>query len=69
MEIINVYPKELHIKLELSESELNNVLDFLNNCEAKLDLKDERQRIAHDFVTKEFFPALDKLSEDIKRMR
>ena len=69
MEVINVYPKELHIKLELSESELNCILDFLNNCEAKLDLKDEAQKNAHDFVTKEFFPSLDRLSEDIKRMR
>ncbi|MDY6957908.1 MAG: hypothetical protein SVK08_01990 [Halobacteriota archaeon] len=69
MEIINIYPKELHIKLELSESELNCLLDFLNNCEAKLDLKDEEQRKAHDFVVKEFFPGLDKLSEEIKRMR
>lgn len=69
MEVINVYPKEMHIKLELSESELNHILDFLNNSEAKLDLSDLEQRKAHDFVTKDFFPQLDRLSEDLKRMR
>ena len=69
MEIISVYPKELHTKLEFSESDLNYLLDFLNNCEAKLNLKDEYQGKCNAFVTKELFPKLQTLSEEMKRMR
>ena len=69
MEIINVYPKELHVKIEMSESELNYLLDFLNHCEARLDLNDDYQSKCNSFVTKDLFPQLHKLSEDMKNMR
>ena len=69
MEVINIYPKELHIKIELSESELNYLLDFLDRSEVSLDLNDEYQAKCHNFVTKEFFPKMETISEEMKRMK
>ena len=69
MEIINIYPKELHLKIELTESELNFLLDYLDRSVANLDLTDEYQKKCNEFVTKDFFPKMEVVSNEMKRMR
>ena len=69
MEIINIYPKELHIKIELTESELNFLLDYLDRSVANLDLTDEYQKKCNEFVTKDFFPKMEVVSNEMKRMK
>lgn len=69
MEIMGVYPKELHVKIELSETDLNYLLDYLNSCTAELNLSTEEGKKCDEFVTKEFFPSLNALCEEMKRMR
>ena len=67
MEILEVYPKDLHVRLELSMTEIQKILDFLDNCEFHGDLKNEALVLAKDYVIGDFFPKLDKLTEDIVR--
>jgi len=67
MEILEVYPKDLHVRLELSMTQIQKVLDFLDNCEFTGDLKNEELVQAKDYVIGEFFPKLDKLTEDVVR--
>lgn len=69
MEIINIYPKELHLKIELTESELNFLLDYLDRSVANLDLTDEYQVECNNFVTKDFFPKMEVVSNEMKRMK
>lgn len=69
MEVINIYPKELHIKIEFTETELNYLLDYLDRSVADLDLNDDYQAKCSDFVTKDFFPKMEVVSEEMKRMK
>jgi hypothetical protein len=66
MDIIRVYPKELYIRLELSESELEKILDFLNACTIDLTKAENPLIEAEKYVTKEFFPSLEALSQQIR---
>ena len=69
MEILKVYPKNVYTTLELSAEELEFILEYLDNCVAHLNLKEEFQRKCNDFITGEFFTKLQALSNDIKQMR
>lgn len=69
MEVLEVYPKDWYVKLELGFKELLQLLDFLDKCEFQGDLKDEKMVLANDFVTKKFFPELDKLADQIMTRR
>lgn len=67
MEILDVYPKDWHVRLEFSLEQIIYILDFLNKCEFKGDMKAVQNIKAKDYVIGEFFPKLDKLSEDIQK--
>ena len=66
MHVLDVYPKDVHIQLELSVTELNLLLDFLDGCEYEIDRESDKSAEAHKFVTEHFFPMLDKLTQQIK---
>jgi len=67
MEILEVYPKDWHVRIELSLEKVKCILDFLDNCEFVGDMKAEHNIKAKDYVIGEFFPKLDKLTEDIQK--
>ena len=67
MKILNVYPKDWHTQIELSLTQVNQLLDFLDSCEFQGDPKDPKTNDAFQYVTKEFFPQLNQLSEDMKK--
>ena len=69
MEILDVYPKDLHIKLEISAQELDWLLGYLGNSVMSLDPKDEEAVGCANFVKETFYPLLDKLSHDLDRNR
>jgi len=67
MKILNVQPKDVHITLELSHTELTYLLEYLNVCVANSERSSfERFKEAAKFVQEDFFKGLDRLSEDIK---
>ena len=67
MEVLEVYPKDWHVRIELSVTQVNQLLDFLDNCEFQGDPKDDELWKANNYVTKEFFPTLDRLAEEMKK--
>jgi hypothetical protein len=67
MDILEVYPKGWRVRLELSMIQIQMILDFLDNCEFHGDLKDEALVKAKDYVIGDFFPKLDKLTEEMVR--
>ncbi len=67
MDILAVYPKGWHVRIELTLEQVLKILDFLDKCEFHGDLKSEKDIAAKEYVTKEFFPKLDKLAEDIQK--
>ena len=69
MDIEGIYPKELHFKLELSETELNFLLDYLNHSEAQLNLSNEYEKKCHKFVVEDFFPKMQIVSERMKEIK
>jgi hypothetical protein len=67
MKILNVQPRDVHIVLELSSTELTYVLEYLSVCVANPDRSSfEKFEKAAKFVEHDFFKGLDKLSEDIR---
>lgn len=67
MQILNVYPKEWHVQLELSLPQLEQILDFLDNCEFHGDPTDPKMNDAYEFVKNVFFKSLNGLTEDLKK--
>jgi hypothetical protein len=67
MDILEVYPKDWHVRFELSLTEVQKILDFLDNCEFQGDPKSREMIEAKDYVIGDFFPKLDKLTEDMLR--
>lgn len=67
MQILNVYPKEWHVQLELSLPQLEQILDFLDNCEFHGDPKDPKMNDSYQFVKNVFFKSLNGLAEDLRK--
>lgn len=68
MDIVKVYPRQVRAVLDISQEELNYLLDFLNACTVDYG-KGEDVRKAGEFVIKDFFPKLDQLSKDLEAMK
>lgn len=67
MKILGVQPKDVHITMELSHTELVYLLEYLSVCVANPDRSSfEKFEKAAKFVEHDFFKGLDQLSEDIK---
>ena len=67
MKILGVQPKDVHIVLEFSHTELTHLLEYLSVCVANPDRSSFKEfEKAAKFVQEDFFNGLDQLSEDIK---
>lgn len=67
MEVLQVYPKDWYVRIELSLTQVDQLLDFLDNCECAIDPKDERLNKAKEYVIKEFFPKMNTLVDEMKK--
>ncbi len=70
--IISVAPRDYHIVLDFSYTQLDHLLMYLDSCKANPDLKDPKNKdweAADQYVRKNLFPMLDKLCDEIKEQR
>jgi hypothetical protein len=65
MDVLEVYPKDWFVRVELSLDQIRKLLDFLDNCTVNIDPKNRELVAAKDYVIGDFFAKLDKLSEEI----
>ena len=68
MKILNVEPKDFHVTFDIPISEIDLILDALENTEIKFDA-DEKPDLkkAATFLTDVFFKNLNAVSEEVKR--
>ena len=68
MKIEKIEPKDIHVYIDFPLREIDMLLNFLDHCEMKADFKEEPEMAdAAEFVHKEFFPELTRMTEDLKR--
>lgn len=67
MEVLEVYPKDWHVRIEISLDQVQKILDFLDNCTFQGDPTVRELVAAKEYVIGDFFAKLDALSEDIIR--
>lgn len=65
MKIKRIYPKQIYAEIELSQEEIENLLEFLDNCTLDYGGNDKLKK-AGEYVVKELFPALNELGEQLK---
>lgn len=66
-QVMNIYPLDVHVEIRMSLSELNKLADFLDQCEFVLDKDCDENVACHNYVTKEFFPFINKICDDLMR--
>jgi len=66
MDVIDIFPEGWHVKLRFSEKQVDMLLDYLDHCEASLDLSDPKNLECHKYITEEFFPKLETISKAMK---
>jgi len=64
--ILDVEPRDYHVILDFSHAQIEYLLMYLDRCEAKSDPDEPDWPAADKYVRKDFFPLLDKLSDQIK---
>jgi hypothetical protein len=69
MEVLEVYPKDWFVRIELSLDQIQKLLDFMDNCTISVDAKNRDLVAAKDYVIGDFFAKLDALSDDIMKRR
>ena len=69
MDVLEVYPKDWFVRIELSLDQIQKLLDFMDHCTIEIDPKNKELVEARDYVTENFFAKLDKLSEEIMMRR
>jgi hypothetical protein len=69
MNIVKVYPKDIHAVIDFSKEDLIMLLDFLDSCVVDYGNGDENLRKAGEYVTKELFPKLNQLCDDLEAMK
>lgn len=68
MEIRKVAPKEIYVTIELPLTEIDMVLEFLSHAEMRGNFQENPELgKAASFVREDFFPQLERLTEDLKR--
>ena len=66
MKVLNIHPKDVHVVIELSLTEIVYILEYLSVSVANPDRSGyEKFNDAKEFIEKDFFPGLDKLTEHI----
>ena len=66
MIILDVFPKDLHVKLEFSVTQVNHILDYLDRCTFAATADPKLSEDAKTYVEQVFFKELDKLTESMK---
>lgn len=66
MIILDIYPKDMHVKLELSVSQVNHILEYLDRCTFDATIEPKMSERAKEYVEKVFFRELDRLTENMK---
>jgi hypothetical protein len=62
MDIVEVIPKDIHVLIELSISEINQLLIALDHVTINPDCPDKDKK----YLQNEFFTKLDKLYDELK---
>jgi len=65
MRVKRIYPRQLHTEIEMSQEEVEMLLDFLDSCSLDF-LGSDRLKKAGEYVTTKFFPNLQRLSEEMR---
>ena len=66
MIILDIYPKDVHVKLELSVTQVNYILDYLDRCTFDATIEPKMPENAKEYVEKVFFRELDRVTENMK---
>ena len=67
MKIVSVEPRDIHVLIDLSVSEINHLVNFLDNCTIEYDSKENIELSeAVSFVKTKFFKMCDDIINDIK---
>jgi hypothetical protein len=69
VEILEIYPKDVYVKLELSLKEIEYLLDFLGNSVMSLDKEKSEMVEAASYIQTQFYPKLNDLSKDLREGR
>jgi hypothetical protein len=67
MKIVDIYPKDFYVTVELSLKEVNKIIVALDKSQIKYDSKNPQEIEAVEFVKSEFFPLLNRLYEENKK--
>lgn len=67
MRIVKVWPKDIHVTIELSLTDIGKLIDYLDHCEMRFDGESEPEmKLASAFVEQTFYPTLKDVHEDMK---
>jgi len=66
-EIIDIFPKDVHTRLEFSQQQVKYILDFLGRCTIEYNGEEEPDMAkAVDYVKNDFFKILEKVEGHMK---
>ena len=65
MQILNVEPKDIHVTIDLSITEIKMLLKALEKTKIVYDSKDEPDMIEADAFLKSFFKLLSEVEEQV----
>lgn len=67
MRVLELYPKDFYVTMELSLKEINKIRIALSKAELIFDGKKPEEKEAVGFVKDQFYPMLDRLYEENKQ--
>ena len=67
MRVVDIYPRDFYVTVELSLKEVGKILTALEKAELKFDSKKHEEIEAVEYVKGTFFKTLDQLYEENKR--
>jgi hypothetical protein len=67
MKILDLYPRDFYVTMELSLKEVGKLLMVLDKSELKIDGKNPQEIEAAQFLKETFFRQLDALYEENKK--
>jgi hypothetical protein len=67
MRILDLYPRDFYVTMELSLKEVGKILMALEKAELKFDGKNPQEIEAVEFVKNDFFNQLNRLYEENKQ--
>jgi len=68
LKVLNVEAKDIHVTFEMSATELRQVRDALSIAKIEYNSEEDPQMaLSAKFLTKEFYPFIHQLVEDLSR--